>query len=65
MIIEGKDLGIKYSKDNFKFADPFDLRVEFLYLNYSNLLPQVSSSCLNKSYAVNLMFSPHLGVNMT
>lgn len=65
MIIEGHDLGIKFSKDNFKFAERFDLKVEFTYLNFSNLLPQVNSSCLDKSYAVYLSFNPALNVNMT
>jgi hypothetical protein len=44
MILDAKDMGIRFSKNNFLVADPFDLKMEFSYLNYSSLLPQIDSS---------------------
>ena len=42
-IIEGTDLGIKYSEDNFVVAAPFNLKLEFSYLTSTPLLQLIDS----------------------
>ena len=58
LFIQGKDLGIKYSKDNFEVADSFDFEFDFAYLSRSPLLGYISSSELDKSYNCHLQIMP-------
>jgi hypothetical protein len=54
MIIDAKDLGIRYNIDQFAVAEPFDLTLKFSYLNYSPLLPNIESSTFDKSFLMEL-----------
>jgi hypothetical protein len=44
LIIDAKDLGIRYSTDQFAVAEPFDMKVDFSLLSYSPFLPNIDSS---------------------
>ena len=43
MVIDAKDLGIKYNVDQSSVVEPFDLLINFSYLNHSPLLPIIDS----------------------
>lgn len=43
MIIDARDLGIKYNIDQSAVVEPFDLLIDFSYLNHSPLLPIIDS----------------------
>lgn len=57
-IIDCKDVSISYSEDHFIVAPKFDLKLDFSYLCGTHMLHCINSHELDKSFEVNMVFSP-------
>ena len=58
IVVNAKDLGLRYSTDDFAVSESFDLKLSFSYLNYSPLLPNIDSGALDKSYLIEINLDP-------
>jgi hypothetical protein len=57
-IIDCKDVSIRYSEDQFIVAPKFDLKLDFSYLCGTHMLHCIDSHQLDKSFKVEMAFSP-------
>ncbi len=64
LLIDAKDLSMKYSLDGFLVTNPFDLSVDFAYLSYSPFLGNIDSTCFDKSYSVGMQMKPMFTINL-
>ena len=59
-IIEGTEMGIRNIDDNFEVTEPFNMKLEFTKLNYTENLYKIDTNDFDKSYFVSIFMSPKL-----